>query len=277
MLRALDPAAAIARAADAVGRGNRKVYEEIGREFARFLEMFGGDGAFDAVKMARFCAALRPGEPPDGQRLLALAFTRYGQARFQSGPDKSELLLLANLCAGFHEQTRLQPEIAAALNAGLGGIETIKRDLMDALVPRGMLRSRLVALLDRRTLLDSALGRLVGAAIRLFRLVFTDRLMTLHLARGEVLRLGRDLRGAFPATLKQIGNVELEAMLARVDCTANSLVDSGARDWADLPDRMHFIADFFRLYQEQESLFDPPFSEEQAAWIRSGRRPEGRL
>ena len=37
LLRALNPASAFARAGDAVARGNKKVFEEIGREFARFL------------------------------------------------------------------------------------------------------------------------------------------------------------------------------------------------------------------------------------------------
>src|SRR5882762_8238232 len=37
ILRILNPAAAFARAGAAVTRGNKKVFEEIGREFARFL------------------------------------------------------------------------------------------------------------------------------------------------------------------------------------------------------------------------------------------------
>jgi hypothetical protein len=40
ILRAINPGAAFARAGDAVARGNKKVFEEIGREFARVLGDF---------------------------------------------------------------------------------------------------------------------------------------------------------------------------------------------------------------------------------------------
>ena len=65
ILRALNPAAAFARAGDAVARGNKKVFEEIGREFARFHGLFRDDSILDRDKTARFCAAHRPGEPPE--------------------------------------------------------------------------------------------------------------------------------------------------------------------------------------------------------------------
>src|SRR4030095_11281249 len=47
ILRTLNPAAALARASDAVTRGNKKVFEEMGREFARFLDVFHDDDHFD--------------------------------------------------------------------------------------------------------------------------------------------------------------------------------------------------------------------------------------
>jgi hypothetical protein len=65
MLRAINPGAAFARAGDAVARGNKKVFEEIGREFARFLAIFGQQTHLEPEKTARFCAGLRAGEPPD--------------------------------------------------------------------------------------------------------------------------------------------------------------------------------------------------------------------
>jgi hypothetical protein len=43
ILPGLNPAAAFARANDAVARGNRKVFEEIGRAFARYLAKFAED------------------------------------------------------------------------------------------------------------------------------------------------------------------------------------------------------------------------------------------
>src|SRR4029453_8582710 len=64
---AASPVAALTRASDAVARGNLKVFEEIGREFARFLALLESAGADQEEILERFYAALRPGDPPDGQ------------------------------------------------------------------------------------------------------------------------------------------------------------------------------------------------------------------
>ena len=279
ILEALNPKAAFVRASNAVARGNEKVFEEIGREFARFLAVFHGDNKFDAEKMARFCAALRPGEPPDGQRLLAEAFKAYDEARFQNdGKEKVELMLLANLRAGFHEQVRLQPEIAEALNASLENPEDLKRKLLRLLLPDFWIPTRdpLTRLLDYDLPLDVVVDRLVRETNGLIRQVITAHLMTLHLP-GEVLRLGRDLQTAFPKTLEQIRNPNLRQMLAQTDPTPDSLKESGTEDWADFKDRMHFITDFFRAYQERQPLFQAPFTAQQVAVLKSGGRPSAPL
>lgn len=277
ILRALDPAAAFARAGAAVARGNQKVFEEIGREFARFLEVFGNDTRFDPDKTARFCTALRAGEPPEGQRLLSEAFTTYCEARFRTGKEQAELILLANLSAGFHEQMRLQPEIAEALNASLDNAAEVKRKLLAVLLPDFLIGAAAHTLSAHDSRLDGLIARLVGEVNRLIRQVITDHLMTLHLSGGEVLRLGRDLVGQFPAALAEIRDARLSAMLARVDVTPDSLKESGVEDWADLTDRMHYVADFFRVYQERRHLFDPPFTLRQVELLKSGVRPDGPL
>jgi hypothetical protein len=277
ILRTLNPSAAFARAAEAVGRGNKKVFEEIGREFARFLEAFRDDGDFDRDNTERFCAALRPGEPPDGQRFLSEAFTAYCEARLQTGEEKIETMLLANLCAGFHEQIRLQLDIAEALNAALGDAAALKRELLNLVLPAFYLRARTRILGDRQFILDHVFDRLIQEVNRLIRQVITEHLMTLRLSGTEVLRLGSDLQGDFSQVLARIENARLREILARVDLTPDSLDGSGARDWADFSDRMHFIADFFRTHQERSNLFDPPFSAEQVGLLKSGVRPGGRL
>jgi hypothetical protein len=277
IIAAVNPAAAFARAADAVARGNKKVFEEIGREFARFLAVFHDDASFDRDKTARFCAALRPGEPPNGQRLLGESFTAYCEARFQSGKEKTELFLLANLCAGFHEQIRLQPEIAAALNSALVGSDELKRNFLARLMP-GFDYPFHASVLPRTTKeLERRLDRLIEAVNGLTRKVITDHLMTLHLSGTEILRLGSDLQGPFPQALTSPSNTRLREMLTRVDLTADSPRGSGAADWADFRDRMHFIADFFRVYQERPELFDTPFTARQVTLIKTGHRPDGPL
>jgi hypothetical protein len=69
----------------------------------------------------------------------------------------------------------------------------------------------------------------------------------------------------------------LKALLVLLDPTPDSQVESGARDWADLPDRLHFIIELFRCYQEIRDLFEPPFTAEQVEALKAGRLPGGRL
>ena len=112
------PFDAFERTSDAVARGNRKVFEEIGREFARYLhEVPPGAGA-ESPQLRAFLDGLAPGEPPDGQRYLRQAFSRYAGAGATPDPGpRAELLLCANLEIGMHEQTRLQPEIRESLDS----------------------------------------------------------------------------------------------------------------------------------------------------------------
>jgi hypothetical protein len=277
--QALNPLAAIERASAAVARGNQKVFAEIGREFARFAEACLNDPAFDAEHIARFCDALRPGDPPDGQRYLRQAFTRYYQTFFESeSKTRAELMLLANLEIGLHEQTRLQPEIAEALDASLADSDQLTREVIGALFPyRGwpvyavLLFMRLI----RRPMpLDIAINQLITFARQQVRILLTEHLMVLCFPHGVRLRLGEDLKGEFPAALKQITSPDLRALLERIDPTPDSLRETGVVDWADLPDRLHFITDLFRCYQETPDLGEPPFTLDQVIALEAGRLPD---
>ena len=274
------PARAIDETSDAVGRGNRKVFEEIGREFARFLPLVHG-GTCEPATLERFCADLRPGAPPDGQDLLRDAFRGYALALgTDDGKARAELVLLANLRIGLHEQTRLQPEIAEALNAPVPEPAEVKERLFARLLPerggRLELRVRLERSLDLRRPLDEAVARLVERLRRTVRMVITDALMTLALP-GGTLRLGIDLAGSYPAHLESPANAELAALLRSIDPGADGPRGSGAEDWANLADRMHYIGELFRLRQEDAGLLGAPFTPEQTAAIKEGRPPAGRL
>lgn len=278
----LNPLAAFDRASEAVGRGNKKVYEEIGREFARFFAECLNDTSYDHDKIARFCAGLRAGEPPDGQAHLQRAFTHYYQALFEDDArTRAELMLLANIEIGLHEQIRLQPEIAAALDAAFVDRGRFRLRLIRALFPyRGWLarvRLFLLRLFERPSPFDAAVDALAGEARRRARLLITEYMMTLALPRGVVLRLGEDVPGDFPASLREITHADLRALLAQIDPTPDSPRETGAVDWSRLADRLHFIADMFRCYHEKAELFEPPFTPEQVAAMKAGRIPEGRL
>ena len=272
--------AAMVRASAAVAQGNHKVFAEIARDFSRFLETFADGAPFDGERIARFVEALRPGDPPDGQGYLRRAFTRLYAAGFSTDARaRAEQLFLANLEIGFHEQTRLQPEIAAALEAALPDGETLHRDLLHALFPGAgwllRLRMRLPRRLRRMGLLDRALDRL-GAALRPpLRQVVTEILLGLEHPGGR-LRLTEDLARPFPDSLRTLADPELRELLGRLDPTLDSTAGSGAPDWADFPQRMHYVTDYFRCFHEEPLLLDPPFTAEQVAALKAGRMPSDR-
>jgi hypothetical protein len=223
-----------------------------------------GRDAFDA-----FCGSLRPGDPPEGQRLLAAAFRDYQRARELADPKlRAERMLLANLRIGFHEQTRLQPEIAEALNAPVPDPADVARQVAAALLPSV---DRLPEPLARRVrgVLAEVGERLADRLREVARAVVTEELMTLALPDGPV-RLGRDLTGAFPPDLVAPPDPELVDFLRGVDPTPDTLRGSGANDWASLPQRMHFIADLFRLQHASAALFRPPFTPEELQRITTG-------
>jgi hypothetical protein len=280
--KAYDPQAAFERSSAAVARGNLKVFAEIAAEFARFYAACLADQQYDPAHIARFCESLRPGEPPDGQRYLQQAFRRYYRALFEeSAKARAELLLLANLEIGFHEQTRLQPEINAALAAPVISPQEFVRNLLKVLHPHGGWRKGaewfFLRLFGRLTELDTAMEAFVAWAERQVQFLVTETLMTIELPPRRKLRLGDDLAAGFPPALRRIANPELQALLARIDPTPDSTRQSGAVFWGDLPDRMHFIADMFRCYELSAELLAAPFNDEQTADIKAGRLPEGRL
>jgi hypothetical protein len=253
---ALSPAAAFERTADAVARGNLKVFAEIGLVFARFLELFAVGPPTDAAAAA-FYATLRPGPPPDGQDRLRDAFGHYRAALTE--PDaqaRAELMLLANLEIGLHEQTRLQPEIRAAMDAPIYEPRVLRRRLLDELFPDPTSQLRLAAarLVGRADPLLAARDRLAHETQRLGRLVITDALMTLELSGGRVLRLGRALTADIPDVLRRPTRPDLLALLGDGPPAVS--------DWSHLPDRMQFIAALFRAYHTDANLFDPPFAPE---------------
>jgi len=278
----LDPTAPFARASDAVARGNLKVFAEIAREFARFCATCLDGAAYDAAVIDGFCAGLRPGDPPDGQHYLCDAFTRYYAARFEPDPvRRAQLLLLANVEIGFHEQTRLQPEIGEAMEAPVIDPRQFHDRLLAALFLADTLAARLRRtwnrLRGRPSPVDAAVDRLLTLVRDEARFLVSDQLMAIELPQETRLRLGRDLRAGYPASLQAITEPALRDLLARIDPTPDSPRASGAVDWGSLDDRLHFILELFRCYQEWPPLFDPPFSPEQVAALKAGALPKGRL
>jgi hypothetical protein len=254
------PLEALRATRDAIARGNKKVFEEIAPEFARFL----------ASLTDRTIGRASPNP-------LEHAFAAYAEMLHETQPKaKAEWMLLGNLRIGLYEQTGLQSDILEALNAPIPEPQELKERLLDALLRRAgpLTRMRVEAArhLGRTTLIEQAAAELAEAFRGHLRRIITEELITLELPRGNV-RPGLDIRQGFPDTLRTIENTELRSLLASIDPTSDSLRESAARDWADLNERMHFIADFFRAHQEDVSLFEPPFTREEIEAIEAGRTP----
>ena len=275
-------AASAAHASNAVSRGNKKVFEEIAPEFSRFMAACFGDKEYDQSHIDAFSELLLPGTPPLGQAYLRNAFTCYYRALFEKDPkQKAELNLLANLQIGFHEQNRLQPEIADALDASLFDVQKIKTRLLDKLLSDISFRSKFILFVKRIAgktgLLDKAIESLVERIQYHLRRALTVHLMTLTIPPDNCLHLGRDLSMPYHDELKQLVNADLVALLQQTDPTPDSLLESGADDWANLAERMHFIGELFRCCHASKELFDPAFTPGQVEALKQGRLPGGSL
>ncbi len=222
----------VGRVSDAVARGNKKVFEEIGREFARFLGVMASPGAGSRA-VEEFCAGLRPGDPPAGQRLLAAAFRDYYRAlTLTETKARAERMLLAALRIGLHEQTRLQPEIEEALNAPVPDPVELRQRLVQALLHgiEGGIRGRVAGTLPRSPrwhgVLDEVAGHLAEQLRPLVRAVVTEEFMTLTLDE-TTLHLGSDLTGSFSWPLATIADGELAEFVSGIDPTRDTLRGSG--------------------------------------------------
>jgi len=267
------------RSSDAVARGNKKVYEEIGREFARFLPLVAEGREQSRAAIDEFCNELRPGAPPDGQGLLRDAFHAYYRARFDPDPDTcAQLALLANLKIGFHEQNRLQPEIAEALDAAVVPPAELQDLVHDAIIEQLPLFGRLMrfALPWIRRRYKALAAEIAAELAHVAEDVATQHLMSIMLPPDRILSLARDLDLPIPTPLQTLSNEDLVALLAPLE-TSGSLGGTGARDWADLDERMRFIAALFRCEQQDALLFGPTFTTEQIERISAGAVPDGQL
>jgi hypothetical protein len=103
----------------------------------------------------------------------------------------------------------------------------------------------------------------------------------LRLPTGNI-HLGKDLRPLpgqplFIPHLQTIELDELRKLLAVYGADGTTAHESGAIDWANIPERMHFILTLFRSRQQDGRLFGQAFSPEQRAAIARGKLPPGPL
>ncbi|GHG70173.1 hypothetical protein [Comamonas sp. JC664] len=256
---------ALQNVSQSIADGNKVVFEEVGQEFARFVETFQGDTQYDAAKVAQYLNGF-PADKP----VLKEAFGHYAQAMFEKDPNKkAELMLLANDKVGLHEQTRLQPYVEKALNAPVKEtFRGILKQTIEAHINALPFPANLAGKAALKTgLVDAALNPVVDGAASVFRRLATEHMMKLAVP-GEALKLGNDLpppagmeSTIFPPHLRTIENPELRVLLDQLDKSPDSLKGTGAKDWSQLDQRMNYIVDLFRSRQSDPALFDPPFGQ----------------
>lgn len=227
----------------ALANGNREVFAEIAPASAMFAANFGGDAARDPEKFEAFTEWMRTEAPNRDDELgnegLITAFSTYYDAMVETDPDRQqELMLAANAMIGQHEQSRLQPYIEDAMPWGARGVLT---DLSMTLnVPTN---ERGPAGLD-----------------------FDQNYESLSLD-GEV-RDRSFWTGAYqqdyPTALQVIDDRGVQNIWEQVEPDWDSNYTVGAENWADYDDRMTYIGELFRSNQNNERLFNEPFTEQQA-------------
>ncbi len=267
----LDPVRQIlAQISLSISQGNIMVFKELAPPYSQMVSDFTrrDSGEAEEEKLARLLSHFKPGPTAeDGQDACIEAFTAYYQASQERDPDRqAELIFLGNILIGLHEQTRLQPVIEKAMYAP---VDEVLGDPVRLITPLG---KRISAWVHKAFL---AISR------RVFSTIATQLFMSIYLPTGE-LRLGRNVKSPtqgqeYPPELRTIESERVGAILGRSDLTLDTLRGSRAVNWSDLGDRMNFIVDFFRSYQQNEAMLSAPFTAEQMAAIDDDRVPEGKL
>ena len=251
-----------------VAEGNAMVFQELGPLFARMTAAFEGGARPDAAQRAAVIDAARAvDDDAEATGRLRIVFAQYWDAVGEADPRvKAERVLLANALAGLTEQVRLQPKIKGALDAPIEA--SLGRWFDDALggAP-GFVK-----------LAARPLFRLVVEEIEeLWRRVATEHLINLGTPDGQ-FRLAEDVPAdgdapRFPADLSRITTPELVEFLERYDRTRGTGVGAGARDWADLDERMSYIVNLFRSRQQDADFLRRPFEPTQWDVMQEGRVP----
>lgn len=267
-------------ASQQVAAGNLLVFAELAPLYEKFINSFSDAGSFSQEKLDEFLSVFD--DEKESKEKLKRAYSCYYQAIFEENPKaKAELIFLANLLVGYHEQIRLDPAINKSIAAPIE--QVLRKKLlssMDRWIESTIPRLFYYLLLP---FLKSRIAPLVDRLAERWRVITTGELMKIEVPEGH-LDLSEDIptvpcksTGVFPKELETIENPELQQILKQLDFTPDSLEGSGAKDWGKISDRMNFIADFFRTAQQDEKLFTPPFNTKQTSEIKNNLVPSGRL
>lgn len=269
-----------------IAEGNLNVFCELGPPFAALAALLGGAAPPTADQIDSFLSGVRAidGDAEATTRLRA-GFGHYCAVPSLADPAAvAEHTLLASGLIGLTEQIRLQPVIRAALDTpfedpgAAGAGSNLEAEL------GSLLTGWAGAIPDGRSVLsdlDRHRGELLRELQAIWRRVLTRLFLTIRMP-DQPLALSRDVPspdgGArWPADLARLRLADLIAFLDAQDRTGGTGMGSGAQDWADLDQRMNYIVNLFRSWQQHARLLTPPFSDAQIAVMQSGRVPDGPL
>lgn len=253
-----------------VSAGNIAIFSELSPLFAKFIRTFADSQAANESAIQRFLSeTFRPGRAEvGGQDHLIEAFRAYYRARFETDRKrKTELIFLANILSGLHEQIRVQRFIEESL--------ALPVDLLFEahMIDRQTHEDRIADLIRKQA---RGISRQVMLQSITQMLMFVW-LPTRKLKLGENVVAPTGVTASFPRDLLTLEDPRLRQVVGRFDVGLNTVSGSAANDWANLRERMTFIMDFFRSHQKYMRLYDPPFLESQIADIDANQVPGGPL
>jgi hypothetical protein len=253
---------------DNLKQGNAEVYGEIGGLYSRLISALGNDVNLDLTRLAPVVAYLdsKPSEQ-GGQALLRQAAENYYRARFETDPSlKAQLVLLANAQVGKHEQMRLQ----GCLEDFLGGA------LEQRIVQHAQQQCCGIATLE---IAVTPIARAAGKfAKEEWTKLLTDLALHLNLPGNETLHLRSDVppplgKPLYPPDLQELSNPAALAILEEFGADTPTAIGTGATDWSNLVQRMHYILVLFRSRQLESILLSEAFSSAQQSDLAAGRMP----
>jgi hypothetical protein len=253
---------------DNLKQGNAQVYGEIGALYSRLISALGKDVDLDLTRLVPVIAYLdnKPSEE-GGQQLLRQAAENYYRARFETDPSlKAQLVLLANAQVGKHEQMRLQGCLEEFLGASLE----------QRIVEHAQQQCRgIVPLEIAVTPIARAAGKLAKEE---WTKLLTDLALHLSLPGNQTLHLRSDVpppRGKplYPPELRDLTNPDALAILKEFGADTPNAIGTGATDWSNLVQRMHYILVLFRSRQLESILLSEAFSPAQQSDLAAGRMP----
>jgi hypothetical protein len=223
-------------------------------------------------------------------RLARAGFDFYKKANHaaENLQLQERYVLLGNIFSTLVEQRLIDHQLAAVIDAVPNRFTQVAGGRVGQVLARFAGYPRQVTAL---TLADR-LEPVRATATEVWGRLLTEQVFVMALP-GEMLRVGRDVPPydpgkpyypqslRWPAEFVGSGNEEnqdmalLRSLIVRFDRTTGDGVGSRAHDWRRYDERMNWAVSLLRSRQQDESMFWPPYSEEDEAAIWSGRLPRG--